>query len=253
VRDLTRGTLINSNLSPQRHIAMETASLVIGVAGLAGLFNSCLEAVDKVQSYQTFGTDSHVLDTRFKVARARFERWGPGVGIGQGKLLPDHHSALDDKDTSTVVTDVLHIIIKTICDASNAPPRRTRAAGPGDDDSSGLHRPYAVTSESRRRKMAWAFWGKGGRTEQVELFEKLVQELHNLVPPNTGESTRRAHKPDTGRTDTLALGMDLNIGTTLPSNQEQGLPRVTRGLSRYGGSWIGSRGRLEVKCYTQPS
>ncbi|RSL41816.1 hypothetical protein CEP51_016541, partial [Fusarium floridanum] len=33
-----------------------------------------------------------------------------------------------------------------------------------------------------------ALWGKGGRTEQVELFEKLVQELHNLVPPNTGEN-----------------------------------------------------------------
>jgi hypothetical protein len=222
---------------------METAGLVIGVAGVAGLFNSCLEAVDKVQSYQTFGTDSHVLDTRFKVARARFERWGLGVGIEQGKLLPDHHPALDDKDKSTLVTDVLHTIIKIICDASNAPLRRTRAVGPGDDDSSGLHRPYAVTSESRRRKM-------GGRTEQVELFETLVQQLHHLVPLNTGESTRRAHKPDTGRTDTLALGMDLNIGTTLPSNQEQGLPRVTRGLSRY---WIDSRGRLEVRCYTQPS
>ncbi|KAI8653627.1 hypothetical protein NCS56_01317100 [Fusarium sp. Ph1] len=176
---------------------METAGLVIGVAGLAGLFSSCLEAVDKVQSYQTFDTDLHVLDTRFKATRARLERWGAGVGIEQGKLLPDHHSALDDKNTSTVVTDVLHIIIKIICDASNAPLRRIRVAGLGDDDSSGLYRPYVVTSESRRRKMAWALRGKGGRTEQVELFEKLVQELHNLVPPNTGESTR---------TDTFALG-----------------------------------------------
>ncbi|RSL79332.1 hypothetical protein CEP52_017536, partial [Fusarium oligoseptatum] len=157
---------------------MDPTGLAVGIAGL---FTSCLEVVNKVQSYQTFGTDSHVLDTRFKVARARFERWGPGVGIEQGKLLPDHHSALDDKDTSTVVTDVLHIIIKTICDASNAPPRRTRAAGPGDDDFPGLRRPYVVTSESRIRKMTWALWGKGGRTEQVELFEKLVQELHNLL------------------------------------------------------------------------
>ncbi|KAK4077226.1 hypothetical protein Purlil1_12440 [Purpureocillium lilacinum] len=47
---------------------MEAAGLVIGVAGLAGLFNSCLEAVDKVQSYQTFGADSHVLDTRLRLA-----------------------------------------------------------------------------------------------------------------------------------------------------------------------------------------
>ncbi|OAQ89061.1 ankyrin repeat domain-containing protein 52 [Purpureocillium lilacinum] len=163
---------------------MEAAGLVIGVAGLAGLFNSCLEAVDKVQSYQTFGADSHVLDTRFQVAKARFERWGQGVGIEKGKLQPYHHLALDDKETSTVVTDVLHIIIKAICDAGNT-PRRTRAAGPGDDSSSlhGLRTPYA--SDSRRRKLTWALWGKGARTEQVELFEKLVQELHNLVPPRS--------------------------------------------------------------------
>ncbi|EEU45675.1 uncharacterized protein NECHADRAFT_40539 [Fusarium vanettenii 77-13-4] len=183
---------------------MEAAGLVVGVAGLAGLFNSCLEAVDKVQSYRTFGTDSHVLDTRFKVAKARFERWGLGVGIEQGRLLPDHHSALDDRDTSTVVTELLQIIIKAICDARNESPRRTRAAGTSDDDFSSLHQsraPYAVTSESRRQKITWALRGKGGRTEQVELFEKLVQELHNLVPPHTGESTPSAHKPDTGRTD----------------------------------------------------
>ncbi|KAH7113174.1 hypothetical protein B0J13DRAFT_590781 [Dactylonectria estremocensis] len=169
---------------------METAGLVIGVAGLAGLFNSCLEAIDKVQSYQTFGTNSHVLDTRFK-------------------LLHNHHTALNNKDTSAVVTDVLYIIIKAICDVSNAPPRRTQAAAPGDGDLSGIHRPkppYVMTSESRRRKITWALWGKGGRMEQVELFKKLVHELHSLVPPNTGERTRRAHKPDTGRTNTLAMG-----------------------------------------------
>ncbi|KAL6414087.1 hypothetical protein AUP68_00602 [Ilyonectria robusta] len=59
-----------------------------------------------------------------------------------------------------------------ICDANKAPPRRTGAPGPGDDDSSGLHRPrppYAVVSESRRRRMARALWGKGERTEKVEL------------------------------------------------------------------------------------
>ncbi|RBA11145.1 hypothetical protein FPRO05_04318 [Fusarium proliferatum] len=190
---------------------MEPAGLVIGVAGLAGLFNSCLEAVDKVQSYQTFGTDSHVLDTRFKAAKTRFERWGSGVGIKQGKLIPNHHPVLDDKDTSAVVTDLLHIIIKTICDASNSPQHRTRATRPEVDDSSGLHEPglpLAAASRSRRGKMFWALWGKRGRVEQVELFEKLVQELHYLVPPTTEESTRPTHKPDPGRSDTLERGMD---------------------------------------------
>lgn len=30
---------------------METAGLVVGLAGLAELFNSCLESINKVQSY----------------------------------------------------------------------------------------------------------------------------------------------------------------------------------------------------------
>ncbi|KAH7143373.1 prion-inhibition and propagation-domain-containing protein [Fusarium sp. MPI-SDFR-AT-0072] len=106
---------------------METTGLVIGVAGLAGLFTSCLEAVNIVQTYQTFRTDSHTLNTRFKVAKTFFEQWGLRVGIEQGRLLPHHHSGLDDENTSIRVMELLHIIIKTICDESNMPLYRTGA------------------------------------------------------------------------------------------------------------------------------
>ncbi|KAG4276076.1 hypothetical protein FPRO04_14263 [Fusarium proliferatum] len=99
------------------------------IAGLAGLFTSCLGALDKVQSYRTFGTDSHVLNNRFEAARARFERWGPGVGIEQGRLNHAHHTALDDKVVSDAVTESLHIIVEAIRDAGNVPPRRARATG----------------------------------------------------------------------------------------------------------------------------
>lgn len=37
---------------------MEPVGLAVGVLGLAGLFSTCLEAVDKVQSYRSFGVDS---------------------------------------------------------------------------------------------------------------------------------------------------------------------------------------------------
>ncbi|KAB5581180.1 hypothetical protein GE09DRAFT_1085410 [Coniochaeta sp. 2T2.1] len=66
---------------------MEATGLIVGVVGLAGLFNSCLEAVDKVQSYGTFGSESQPLDAQFKAIKARFERWGPAVGIKQGRLF----------------------------------------------------------------------------------------------------------------------------------------------------------------------
>ncbi|KAI3579756.1 prion-inhibition and propagation, helo domain-containing protein, partial [Fusarium oxysporum f. sp. albedinis] len=90
---------------------METAGLVIGVAGLLGLFTSCLEAINIVQSYHTSQTDSHTLNTRFKVAKTLFEQWGLRVGIEQGRLLPHHHSGLDDENTSVRVMELLHIII----------------------------------------------------------------------------------------------------------------------------------------------
>ncbi|KAH7129676.1 hypothetical protein B0J13DRAFT_563207 [Dactylonectria estremocensis] len=52
---------------------MEPVGLAIGAAGLAGLFSSCLEAVDKVQSYKSFKTDSHVFDAQFRAKKLRFE------------------------------------------------------------------------------------------------------------------------------------------------------------------------------------
>ncbi|EXK26974.1 hypothetical protein FOMG_16414 [Fusarium oxysporum f. sp. melonis 26406] len=147
---------------------METAGLVFGVAGLAGLFTSCLEAVNIVQTYQTFRTDSHTLNTRFKVAKALFEQWGLRVGIEQGRLLPHYHSGLGDENTSIRVMELLHIIIKTICDESNMPLYRTRA-GRCDGEQT-----YTGMPGLRRQKLSWAIRRKGMRVEEVEIFEKLV-------------------------------------------------------------------------------
>ncbi|KAF9776229.1 hypothetical protein IL306_005621, partial [Fusarium sp. DS 682] len=187
---------------------METAGLVIGVAGLAGLFTSCLEALDKIQSYRTFGTDSHVLDTRFKAARARFERWGPGVGIEQGRLKHAHHPALDDKAVSDAVAELLHIIVEAIGDAGNVRPRRARGTGFDNKDSLERDRPTPRNAmhESKTKKMSWALWGKGKRTEQVEILEKLVQQLHDLVPPSMGNNPWPARNPDASHSDTLTRG-----------------------------------------------
>ncbi|KAJ4129221.1 hypothetical protein NW768_007756 [Fusarium equiseti] len=140
---------------------MEAAGLAIGVIGIAGLFNTCLDSLSRFQAYKSSTADSHILDTRFRAARARFEKWGNGVGISEGKLLPE----LNDKKTAGVVTDILHIIAKAIC-----------------DDASVLQNEQFAGLQSRRKRFKWALGGKEDRTEQVEIFEKLVQQLHNLVP-----------------------------------------------------------------------
>ncbi|KAK7213068.1 hypothetical protein V2G26_020246 [Clonostachys chloroleuca] len=114
---------------------METAGLVIEVVGLAGLFNSCLEALNKLQSYWTFEYDSRVLDTRFNATKARFERWGLGVCIARGQLRHTHHPALDHKVLSDAVAKLLHVIVEAICNRANVASHRARGVD-FDDDSS---------------------------------------------------------------------------------------------------------------------
>jgi hypothetical protein len=180
---------------------MEPAGLAIGIAGLVGLFNSCLEAINIVQSYQTFRTDSHTLNTLFKVAKTLFEQWDLRVGIEHGRLLPNHHSGLDDRSTSATVMDLLYIIIKTICDESNLPLHRT-GAGRRDGEQT-----YTGMPGSRRQKLSWAIRRKGMCVEEVEIFEKLVDQLDKLVPSR--ESMRLMDKPDPRRIDAFAQGMIL--------------------------------------------
>ncbi|KAH7110518.1 hypothetical protein B0J13DRAFT_591130 [Dactylonectria estremocensis] len=185
---------------------MEPISFAVGVIGLAGLFSSCLEAVDKVQTYRSFGSDSHVLDTRFTAAKVRLATWGRRVGFIEKALSEDHHPALDDRDIAAVVQGTFQII-NTLCGASGVSVHRSSwDATPVDDDSLGSLRPWS--HGARRRKLTWAFWGKTKRTDQVELFEKLVQQLHNLVPLDAVQGTRPVHELDTRRTDKLVSGLD---------------------------------------------
>ncbi|KAH6883514.1 hypothetical protein B0T10DRAFT_551286, partial [Thelonectria olida] len=175
---------------------MEAPGLAIGIAGLAGLFSSCLEVIEKVDSYRDFGRDSRSLAAQFHADKLRFENWGRDVGVKRGKLSDNHHHALDDPQTSSMVKELLSIIQETICSgADDAFPQRpllVDAEFAGDDlFPPSRARPYrGAPSESKRRKIAWTLRGKGRRTAQVEQFGVLVQHLHNLVPPDGAKGAR---------------------------------------------------------------
>ena len=40
---------------------MEIVGLGLGIAGLAGIFTSCLDVVERVDSYRDFGVDSRAI------------------------------------------------------------------------------------------------------------------------------------------------------------------------------------------------
>ncbi|SCO84274.1 related to ankyrin [Fusarium oxysporum] len=154
---------------------MEVTCLAVGVVGLAGLFSVCLDSLSRFQSYRESNSETHVLDTRFRAARARFEQWGVSVGISNGRLQPDHHDGLDNKETVDLIESIIQIITKTICDESILQRART-----GPRFQSGQ---FGGLSQSRGKRLKWALGGKEIRNEQVDIFEKLVQQLYNLIPP----------------------------------------------------------------------
>ncbi|KAI1029545.1 hypothetical protein LB504_010683 [Fusarium proliferatum] len=154
---------------------MEVTGLAVGVAGLAGLFSVCLDSLSRFQTYRESDSETHVLDTRFRAARARFEQWGVNVGISNGRLQPDHHHGLDNIETANLIESILQIIAKTICDESILQRART-----GSRLQSGQ---LGGLSQSKSKRLKWALGGKESRLEQVDVFEKFVQQLYNLIQP----------------------------------------------------------------------
>ncbi|KAK2016068.1 ankyrin-1, partial [Colletotrichum eremochloae] len=78
---------------------MEPVGLAVGVVGLAGLFSTCLEAVQKIDSYKNFGRDSRFLEAQFNASKHRFTEWGQAVGFENGRFVP----------TTTTTNNVLWI------------------------------------------------------------------------------------------------------------------------------------------------
>ena len=68
---------------------MEAAGRGIGVAGLVGLFNTCVDIIERVDSYKDVGGESRSLLARFEADRVRLRRWGQIVGLD--KHQPDDH------------------------------------------------------------------------------------------------------------------------------------------------------------------
>ncbi|KAK1838213.1 hypothetical protein CCHR01_19161, partial [Colletotrichum chrysophilum] len=175
---------------------MEPVGLAVGIAGLAGLFSTCLEVVEKVDSYKNFKHDSHSLNVQFQAEKRRFEQWGSAVGINKCALSGAHHPALDDPQTLSTAKELLSLIQRVCADADDT-ASETFILGDIGPAKRELSVPKHVQprggapSKSVRRKIAWSFGGKARRTAQVVQFGVLVQLLHNIVPPRQREKYLR--------------------------------------------------------------
>jgi hypothetical protein len=95
---------------------MEISGLVLGIAGLAGLFTACVDCFALIQSGRTHGRDYEILLTKLDVEKTRLLQWGDGVGL----LSSDPQSRnrfLELDHTRPTIERVLHCIAMLLTDA----------------------------------------------------------------------------------------------------------------------------------------
>ena len=171
---------------------MEALGLAIGIAGL---YNTCLEAVKKVKSYKEYEFESQYTITQFDTCGIRLRKWAIDVGIADNKLKNKHHDKLDDPEFNSRAGQILYMIqqiFSNMHDISLPPQdRRNNSIEPLTVPSSLLENNTAVSTKQkplthRRDKMKWTLGGKNKFIDQINKFEKLVDMLYILIPPESG-------------------------------------------------------------------
>lgn len=184
--------------------AMDPFSLATGIAGfagLAGLFSTCLDIIDRVDSYKDFGVESRSIIAQFEADKLLFQKWAQNIGINQTKLKEDHHMDLDDPQTASIVEKILlsiqEIFSATDTTLSNLQP--TREVDLRSQDGALRPRRHAEyqsvrTSASKRKRIRWALRGKVKFIAQVQQFGALVQRLYDLAPLDGTKKATNVHK-----------------------------------------------------------
>ncbi len=182
---------------------MEIAGLGVGIvslAGLASLVGTCVDILDRVDAYRTFGPDSSAMALCFEADKHRLFRWLHNVGIENGRVDKVHHPLLDD----SAVGPLVHRILASICnvwaaasdssrllesDRSQPDMTATLYGGGRGAASMAQSRPQLPHPTKRHAlaakkiKIGWALGGKAKFAAQLESFEALVNRLYSLVPP----------------------------------------------------------------------
>ncbi|EMT72740.1 Ankyrin repeat domain-containing protein 50 [Fusarium odoratissimum] len=169
---------------------MEPVGLAVG---LVGLFSTCMDVMQRIDSYRTAGRDSRQLDAQLNATMHLLEKWGDGVGISKGKLSDNHHPDLDNPRTFAVVQGLLNSI-KDFSATSDEPPSPRGLQKTPSFPSSGDLSSHG-SKISRWQKTSWALRGKLKQTSHVQALASLVSDLYNVVSPDTTGSKALTRTP----------------------------------------------------------
>ncbi|KAI6756914.1 hypothetical protein HG530_011512 [Fusarium avenaceum] len=160
---------------------MEPAGFVVGLSGVVGLFTSCLEIVQRYDTYKTATRDKRSLDVQLDGAIYRLKHWGNSVGIKGEKLSDNHHPAFRNPETIGLVNAILRNIgeILDLSDDANRSVDVQKAPACVINH----HQFSSSTKLPRLERAAWALGGRFKQTNHIQALEPLVSLLYDIVPP----------------------------------------------------------------------
>lgn len=95
----------------------EATSLAIGVAGLAGLFSSCLQAFSLFHASRAYGRDCEVLLTKLDVEKTLLLQWGNRVGLLTTCNTNDGNDWRNQQHICSAIERILKCVILLLTDS----------------------------------------------------------------------------------------------------------------------------------------
>ncbi|KAL2046575.1 hypothetical protein ABVK25_011734 [Lepraria finkii] len=188
---------------------MEAAGLAVGVAGLAGLFSTCVECFDYIQLGRQFGQDYGKCLLKLDVARLQLSRWGAAMGLGtvENSGLQQQHLAFNNSSQEiTLAQTLLMQILDSFEEAERMSAKymgyvsSNSANGPADLGVSNLNT-TAIGAEYRRvhltilelagqrqkdigirKKAMWALYEKKKFDRLIDDVTVFIGQLVGLFP-----------------------------------------------------------------------
>jgi hypothetical protein len=172
---------------------MEVAGLVIGAVGMTALYSTCMEILDKFDSYRNFDTETGYLSDQFEADKLLLRRWAHSVGIAsrdddptisQTTVHDDWGEKMGDQELVAVAKAIFFDIINVFGDIESSLRKMGVVYKSGGGSRQQPTKDLASTPKlpGKLQKIRWTLSSKLKLAEKSKQFESLLSRLYKLLP-----------------------------------------------------------------------
>lgn len=162
---------------------VDPVGVVLGVAGLAGLFSTCVQCFELVHLGRAYAKNFEILQAKFEAQKVRFLIWGQAVGVTEGS---SYDTRLDLPEIRPTVIKLLNCVRLLFSDGQELNRRYGLFPDPGGSPTNNriifretYRRFHARISKAQSDAsfLTTARWAIGDKTK----FVSLVQDVKDLI------------------------------------------------------------------------